>query len=120
MTCPSCQKEPLTRNRFIWKPQALTLTCSQCGTKLRMAPATVGTALALVVGLSIVIGLLALVAFRLHFEDLVVHPKPGVIIIAIVLAVALCVGGAIVARCILWAKPYNTDKSDFRSGSQHG
>jgi hypothetical protein len=112
MTCPSCQKEPLTRNRFIWKPQALTLTCSQCGAKLRMAPATVSTALALVLGLSIIIGLLALVALRLHFEDLVVHPKPGVIIVAILFAVALCVGGAIVARCILWGKSYIADARD--------
>jgi hypothetical protein len=112
MICPFCQKEPLPLNGYIWKPQAVTLTCSHCGKKLRMAPETLKSAMAMVVGLGLSIVLLGFIAayfaVRNHlFSEL----TPGMAALAIVVLLGLCVGGAIIVRRVLWQRPYIADPS---------
>lgn len=110
MTCPSCQIEPLTRSQYIWKPQVMTLTCSRCGTKLRMAPATTKAAVGLVVGLALCVMIAAFVVFYTALKDGLLSDSPGgAAAVMIACIVAFSVLGAILVRRVLWNKPYMAD-----------
>jgi hypothetical protein len=109
MTCPSCQQEPLTRSGYIWKPQAMTLTCAHCRTKLRMAPGTMKMAFALVFGLGVSLALLVFLALYFIFARHVVQPTPAVPFLLIAFVLLFSIPGAYFARTILWNKPYVID-----------
>jgi len=113
MTCPSCQKEPLTRSGYIWKPQAMTLKCSHCGTKLRMAPETMKAAFALVLGLGACLALLAFLGLYFALSrHLVPQPTAGLAFALIACVLLISTVGAYFVRTILWTKPYVIDTKD--------
>ena len=108
MICPGCGKEPLTRNRFIWKPQALTLTCSHCGAELKMSPATLCLALLLVLSATLVLALLgfSLLASGAIPRSFWQKPSAAAILVAVAGVVLGSVGLAYLVRLVLWTRTY--------------
>ena len=100
MTCPGCGNEPLTRSRYIWKPQALTLTCSHCGAAIRMSPGKLRLSVGLVAGLAVILSVLLILLLRSG----VLPRENRSLLVGFVLAVSVVL--AYFVRRVLWNKTY--------------
>jgi hypothetical protein len=106
MICSACGKEPLTKQRYIWKPQAVTLTCSQCNTDLRMSPATERLAVLLILAASLAMGMLMILLLSSVPQSFWNEPSPTVLVAGFAVLIFCCVGLAYLVRTVLWTKPY--------------
>lgn len=88
----------------------MTLTCAQCGAKLRMAPETLKAAVTMMVVLGVCLALLVfLVLYFALSRHLVPEPTAGLAFALIACILLLSVAGAYFVRTILWTKPYVVD-----------
>ncbi len=108
MICPKCQKEPLSRTRFIWKAQVLTLTCMHCGSRLKMAKKTLTTAVFMVAMGGVIVLAMALFVINVIMSQ-TAEPALVVFVAAGLFALAVIIGYACAVRTVLWNKPYLAD-----------